>query len=490
MAEPRAYAWLDAAQLVKHAFGLAHTFFTQPVTLLYLYWEPSNATEFPMFGEHRAEIARFAAAVEGDGPAGGDVVPGALASVVAPGRPKLAGCPRRPSEDPLRRRCSAERIEPTRSRGKSNDQRHDLHGRQGWRLGTYASRCSRQRRPDASLVAQYPELIGDEDGGLLLIRREQPIADSVDGAGRWSLDHLFVTRSGIPVLVELKRAVDSRLRREIVGQMLDYAANAVAHWRSGTIAIAFADTCERGGMDPAVTLSDFIDGADASTFWEQVDSNFQSGRVKLVFVADIIPRELARIVEFLNEQMRADVRAIELRWFEGDGGLTTLVPRIIGETERAIAQKATATSALPEPIDAVEWIEKHIRPKGDDAVDGAAAFMALVTEAGGTPVVSLRQQGSIYGSFTLRSGGSVCPMHLAQDAHVSLSFKYLTRRPGLADEAVRRRIYEEFVAVVGPLRTSNLSGFPSFKIAAFNNPRINAELRSAVLRLIEAATSE
>ena len=25
-------------------------------------------------------------------------------------------------------------------------------------------------------------------------------------------------------------------------------------------------------------------------------------------------------VEFLNEQMRADVRAVELRWFEGDSG--------------------------------------------------------------------------------------------------------------------------------------------------------------------------
>ena len=59
-----------------------------------------------------------------------------------------------------------------------------------------------------SLVASYPELITDGDGDLLLIKREQAIGDSEDSSGRWSLDHLFVTREGVPVLVELKRAVD------------------------------------------------------------------------------------------------------------------------------------------------------------------------------------------------------------------------------------------------------------------------------------------
>src|SRR5207249_4740582 len=49
--EPRAYRWLDAAQLVKHAFGLAHTFTDQRATLLYLFWEPSNPEIFRVFAE-------------------------------------------------------------------------------------------------------------------------------------------------------------------------------------------------------------------------------------------------------------------------------------------------------------------------------------------------------------------------------------------------------------------------------------------------------
>ena len=66
--DPERYVWLDAAQLVKHAYGLAHTFPDKPVTLLYLYWEPRNAERFPLFVEHRGEIDAFSGRVAGSRP--------------------------------------------------------------------------------------------------------------------------------------------------------------------------------------------------------------------------------------------------------------------------------------------------------------------------------------------------------------------------------------------------------------------------------------
>jgi hypothetical protein len=53
---------------VKHAFGIAHTFPGKPTTLIYLFWEPSNAGAYPFFAEHRAEVGRFAASIDGGGP--------------------------------------------------------------------------------------------------------------------------------------------------------------------------------------------------------------------------------------------------------------------------------------------------------------------------------------------------------------------------------------------------------------------------------------
>jgi len=65
---PNLYRSLDAAQLIKHAFGLAHTFAGQNVHLLYLFWEPRNADDFGHFRAHRVEAEQFAAAVSGGTP--------------------------------------------------------------------------------------------------------------------------------------------------------------------------------------------------------------------------------------------------------------------------------------------------------------------------------------------------------------------------------------------------------------------------------------
>lgn len=66
---PDHYTWLDAAQLIKHAFGLARTFPDRPVTLLYLFWEPENPDAGPEFAAHRDEIEEFRARVAGSSPA-------------------------------------------------------------------------------------------------------------------------------------------------------------------------------------------------------------------------------------------------------------------------------------------------------------------------------------------------------------------------------------------------------------------------------------
>jgi hypothetical protein len=59
----------------------------------------------------------------------------------------------------------------------------------------------------------------------------------------------------------------------------------------------------------------------------------------MLFVADRIPAELRRIVEFLNEQMDpAEVLALELRQFQGEG-LKTIVPMLYGQTEEAQQKK-------------------------------------------------------------------------------------------------------------------------------------------------------
>src|SRR5260221_13424999 len=66
----------------------------------------------------------------------------------------------------------------------------------------------------------------------LLIKREAGVPDHEGGGGWWSIDHLAVDQDAVPTFVEVKRASDTRTRREVVAQMLDYAANRSAFWTS------------------------------------------------------------------------------------------------------------------------------------------------------------------------------------------------------------------------------------------------------------------
>src|SRR5262245_45008849 len=174
----------------------------------------------------------------------------------------------------------------------------------------------------------------------VLISREMGVPAEVDGADRWSLDHLFLDQDGIPTLIEVKRSSDSRIRREVVGQMLDYAANAVVHWPVEAIRARFEETCRQRTVDPTQEIETLVKpGGDVEDFWQLVKTNLRAGRIRMVFVADVIPPELRRVVEFLNSQMDpAEVLAVEIKQFVGQG-LKTLVPRVIGQTVEAKRKK-------------------------------------------------------------------------------------------------------------------------------------------------------
>ena len=194
------------------------------------------------------------------------------------------------------------------------------------------------------LLAKYPDLLaGDQMNEAaprrwLLVSREYGVPDTQGGAGRWSLDHLFLDQDGIPTLVEVKRSSDTRARREVVAQMLDYAANGVVYWPVEKIRAEFEAACESeeeaAHQIAALVGSDPQDEATTTAFWSKVKINLQSGRIRMIFVADEIPNELRRIVEFLNEQMDpAEVLAVEIKQYVSEN-LKTLVPRVVGQTVR------------------------------------------------------------------------------------------------------------------------------------------------------------
>lgn len=235
------------------------------------------------------------------------------------------------------------------------------------------------------LIAAYPEVLAGEamtpaePRRWLLVGAEVPVHDGAGGA-RWFLDILLIDQDARPTLVEVKRGANPEVRREVLGQMLDYVAHAERYWPVETL----RTLCEKahdgreGGFEGALAALLDEDEPDADAFWERVDANLRASNLRLLFAADGIPDELARVVEFLNRQMdTVEVLAVDLRRFAGGGDAATLVPRVIGRTARAGRAARSRPSKSRE-----EWLAGF--PEG--AVREAARTLLERAEAAGAKV--------------------------------------------------------------------------------------------------------
>ena len=219
------------------------------------------------------------------------------------------------------------------------------------------------------ILEKYPDLLaGDQINESaprrwMFIARELGIPGEEDGANRWSIDHLFLDQDAIPTFVEVKRSSDTRIRRQVVGQMLDYAANATAYWPIETIKARFEMRCQKQNVDSEIVLAELLtDAMNYDDYWQMVKINLQAGRIRLIFLADHIPDELRSIVEFLNRQMDpAEVLAVEIPQFIGQG-LRCLVPRVIGQTSEIQQKKSGRTSPKWDEATFFDALQKRSVP--------------------------------------------------------------------------------------------------------------------------------
>jgi hypothetical protein len=179
----------------------------------------------------------------------------------------------------------------------------------------------------------------------LLIRKEMPIPDPSGGGSRWSVDLLLTDQSGVPTFVECKRYADTRSRREVVGQMLEYAANGHYYWDRAELRRFIEETAEKEGLGPddAFSKLESEDCSDLDELLERFVENLREGQVRLVFFMEEAPQELKSIVDFLNRQTeRTEFLIVEARQFDS-GGRRFIVPALFGYTEEARRAKRSVS---------------------------------------------------------------------------------------------------------------------------------------------------
>lgn len=335
------------------------------------------------------------------------------------------------------------------------------------------------------LLSKFPSLlVGDQidpenPRRFILVKPELSIGHEQETV-RWSLDHLFLDQDGVPTLVEVKRQTDSRLRREVVGQMLDYAANFQSFWNADKIALTFDAACRQSGTESDTVLAEFL-GSDVTPewFWTAVETNIVAGKLRLMFVADHIPTELRRIVEFLNKQMSpAEVLALELRQFAGQG-LKTIVPVVFGQTREALGRK--------EAVKGSRWTEERLMAAFEDKFPSEVCSVAAAVmdwmKGTGFPIVfgTGRENGSAY-PLLKPSGIAINPAYLSTEGKIWLQFKSLEGKPVFGDLNQRRELLKRFAEIGGTdLKESSLNGWASVPLSLVTaDPSGSTKLVSAL----------
>jgi hypothetical protein len=285
----------------------------------------------------------------------------------------------------------------------------------------------------------------------LMIKREMPVPDPNTGAERWSIDFFFADQDAIPTFVECKRFADTRSRREVVGQMFEYAANGHYYWSKDQLRNFAEEAAKRKGVSLENAILELRPTNDEliDAFFDRVQQNLREGQLRIIFFLEESPMELRSVVDFLNKQMeRSEVLLVEARQYSRDG-TKIVVPTLFGYTEEArqVKRSVTVTTAASrrkwdrasyfddarvklnqEELRAVETLHEQCLSLGCDISWGT---------------------GASRGSFNVKEPAA-CPRSLLtvySDGELTLNFGWLNGSE--AAERARERLRELVVHGVG-----------------------------------------
>jgi hypothetical protein len=196
------------------------------------------------------------------------------------------------------------------------------------------------------LLDTHPDLVlrsatADDQLRLLPVSRDMA-ADDPPEPGALPVERVYVDSQGVPLLVGVQVAPHPPADGNALLRLLDRLAGELPRWRNGRLRERVL--VGHGYSDEAELLSRTLDWrGGAGTFWARVESHLAREHVRVVLVADRLPDELARVVEFLDGRLReVELRAVEVSLY-GSGDVTALVPR----TTSAGSKAAEARHAAP-----------------------------------------------------------------------------------------------------------------------------------------------
>lgn len=252
------------------------------------------------------------------------------------------------------------------------------------------------------LLATHPELlpvqaIRDDIGSLLCIGREVAVSSG-------SIDNLYLSTAGYPIIVETKLWCNPQARREVLSQTLDYVKDVVRkdfEWFEKQWALSRSSQGKEpsGLLDELSKVSD--DEIDEMFIVDRVNRALAHGDVIALIVGDGIETRLQELVAHLcrdSSHLRYSLALVELGCFEigcEHSNEILVVPRIVQDIEpvqRAYVRVEVA-EALQDQVKVTPVVTSDPEETKHSRVSMSEEdFLLAVRQSGGNECADLMQQ--------------------------------------------------------------------------------------------------
>ena len=291
-----------------------------------------------------------------------------------------------------------------------------------------------------------------------------------------SADALYLTPAGQIILAEFKLWRNPGARREVIGQILDYA-RVLASWSYDDLEREVRNRTKRS---PFEIVSAAHRDAQEHVFIDNVARRLKRGEFLLLIIGDGIREGVEDIVSYVQEHsgLRFNLALVEAAVFRRmDGEDLIIQPRVLARTELLPRTVLVRRTILDETDD--DPIEEHEPSPIEDenerfwtAVMQDFAFDDPEPEAlppSGDSSVYVKVEGSGHGGWGLSFG-------VFLNRNQSSIGTYFTRRAGFPEEG---RIFREIVDAVGSGQElgSALDGCRSWK-SSTGQPRLGFTRRT------------
>ncbi|MDQ0635061.1 hypothetical protein QFZ40_002970 [Arthrobacter pascens] len=233
-----------------------------------------------------------------------------------------------------------------------------------WREAAYAGYALESDLQ--AILAAHPDLIPGVGKGARTCREFQSEVGPADV--------VVVGADGDVTLVECKLAANPQVRREIVGQMFDYASRLwkmdvddfAARWQSRTHESLFGE-----------------DSEDGFPLREALARNLAEGRFRIVLAVDAINTALKRMVEYLNFMSGPNTSVVAVEYSRlTQGSIEILAPRIYGQELAEVRTGASKPAAGDQVVWDVGTYRAWLELNDSASIENFDLFVSEASDAG------------------------------------------------------------------------------------------------------------